>query len=307
MTAMLSILVPVTITDTSLIDSTLPEADYAPYDNAHAYALGDRCIAAHRIYESQLVTANAGHPPTDPVNQFGTIVYWLDVGPTNRWAMFDNEISTQSSGVGTITVVTKPGAINTLYLGGLQASDLTVTARDTPGGTVIFSYSGTLQAVKPADYYPYFFSGFSFLKSKILSGIPAYLDMELTVTLSNGVGGTVLCGLLAAGQLQRLGRTQQGAKAKPKTYSYVAIDAYGKATIRKGKAATDMTASALIDKDEARLVQDIIAAALDTPCLVSCSDKADYSGLNIFGLVSGEVVYKTPETSEVSLSVEGLI
>ncbi|MFS2007976.1 hypothetical protein ACEN9F_30650 [Duganella sp. CT11-25] len=307
MTAILSIMVPVPVTDSMLISSTLPEADYPVYDNAHAYALGDRCIAEHRIYESQFATANTGHPPTDPVNQFGTVVYWLDVGPTNRMAMFDNEVSSQSTGSGSITVVIMPGAINTIYLGGMQAADLSVVARDTPGGNVIFTFDGTLEASKPADYYPYFFSGFSFLKSKVLAGIPAYLQMELTVTLTNGVSGTVLCGLLAFGLLQRLGRTQQGAKAKPKTYSYVDIDAYGKATIRRGKAATDVTASAVIDSGEARLVQAILASALDIPCLMSCSSNPDYSGLNNFGLISGEVVYKTPETSEVSITSEGLI
>ncbi|CAN7738361.1 hypothetical protein [Duganella sp. LjRoot269] len=302
----LSLLVPSEITDSVLTSSTIVENDYTAYSAATTYALAARCIKSHRIYESQ-IAGNINHDPDDPINQFGTIVYWLDVGPTNRWAMFDNEVSTQSAATTSMTVVIKPGNFNTIYLGGLDALHLSISVKNAPGGTVIFTYSGSLESSKPSDYYQWAFDPFSFLRSKIVSEIPAYNLMELTVTISGATGSTVKCGVLAVGLIQRLGRTQQGAEAKPKTYSYVATDKYGKTTIKKGKAATDMTASAVIDSREARQVQEALQGAIDTPCMVSCSDNPDYSGLNIFGLVSGKVTYKTSETSEVSVSVEGLI
>ena len=306
MSAKLSLMVPIDITPAMLTSSTIAEADYAPWSGATTYALGARCIKSHRIYESQ-IAGNLNHDPDDPVNQFGTVVYWLDVGPTNRWAMFDSEVSTQSSATTSMTVVIKPGNFNTIYLGGLDAKQVDVTVKDAPGGNVVYSYSGSLEASRPSDYYEWCFSPFSHLRSKILADIPPYWQMELTLTISTGTGATVLCGVVAVGLIQRLGRTQQGAEAKPKTYSYVSTDKYGKTTIKKGKAATDMTASAVIDSGEARQVQEALQGAIDTPCMVSCSDSPDYSGLNNFGLVSGKVSYKTPETSDVSISVEGLI
>ncbi len=306
MTANLSILVPTPITDALLTSSTIAETDYTAYSSATTYGLGVRCIAAHRIFESQ-IAGNIDHDPTDPINQFGTIVYWLDVGPTNRWAMFDNEISSQTTATSTMTVVLHPGNFNTVYYGGLEAGTLSMTVKDAPGGTVIFTYSGTLEGSAPPDYYEWCFDPFSPLRSKIVPNIPAYHDMELSFTLSSGGGAIVKCGVVAVGLLKILGTTQQGAQAQPKTYSYVATDKYGKTTIKKGKSATDITASALINPREARTVQNTIEDVLGVPCMLSCSDSADYSGLNGFGLVSGKVTYKTAESSEVSITQEGLI
>ncbi|WP_343728526.1 hypothetical protein [Duganella sp.] len=305
MAAYLSVLIPTQITEPMLTDTTVPETDYGLWDVGTTYPLGGRCMKEHRIYESQ-IAGNVGKDPADLNNQFGTVVYWLDIGPTNRWALFDNDTSTQTSAVGSMTYVLSAKTFNTIYLGGLQAQHVDIVVKNEPGGDVVFTYSGTLQANRPSDYYAYCFSGFSFLKSKIVSGIPPYATMELTITLSNGASGTVLCGVLAVGLIQKLGRTQQGAKAKPKNFGYVDIDKYGKATIVKGKKATDMSASAKIDSSEAREVQEALQNALQTACMVSCSDSAGYSGLNTFGLVSGEVTYKTDETSEISIDVEGL-
>lgn len=307
MSAKLSILVPIAITPAMLTSSTIPETDYGVYNPATGYTLGQRCIANHRIYESQLATANTGHDPTDTVNQFGPIVYWLDIGPTNRWAMFDNEVSSQSTATTSMTMVLKPGPFNSIYLGGLEAVNLNVTVKNAPGGTVVYTYTGSLEASMPMNYYDWYFMPFSFLRSKLLTSIPAYSNMEVTVTISSGTGATVKCGVLAFGLLQVLGSTQQGAKAKPKNYGYVKVDDYGKAVIKKGKAATDLTANALIASREARQVQDILESAIGGACMLSCSDNPDYSGLIRYGLLSGEVVYKTPETSEVSISLEGLI
>ncbi len=311
MAAKLSILVPVDITPAMLTGSSIAEADYEVWNSTAIYGLGVRCIKNHRIYESQVAadaaSKNQGKDPADLITQFGTIVYWNDVGPTNRWAMFDNEVSSQSTATTGMTVVIKPGAFNSIYLGGMEAVHLDITIKAAPGGAVIYTYSGALEASRPTNYYDWYFFPFSFLRSKLLSGIPAYSNMELTVTITSGAGATVKCGVLAVGLLQVLGRTQQGAKAKPKNFGYVKVDDYGKATVKKGKAATDVTASALIENREARQVQEILESAIGGACMLSCSDNADYSGLIRWGLLSGEVVYKTSSTSEVNVSLEGII
>lgn len=306
MPAILTLLTPKTVTDAALTSTTVPETDYGVYDPAHTYGLGDRCIKNHRIYESQ-IASNVGHDPTVLSNQFGTTVYWTDMDPTNRWALFDGEASTQTRATGSMTYVLHIGAFDTVYLGGMQASDVSITVKDAPGGTVVFTYAGSMEGSAPADYYEYFFAPFSYLKSRIITGIPPYADMELTITISNGTTGTVLCGILAVGILQKLGKTQQGATAKPKNFGYVDIDKYGKATIVPGKKATDLSASALIDSSEARIVQGYLEDAVQTAAMVSCSDSADYSGLNTFGIVSGQVVYKQSGSHEISIEVQGLI
>lgn len=312
MAAILRIMVPVAIDGAKLISSTIPEADYPPWNPTDIYDLGQRCIKGHRIYESQVAATatpkNQGKDPADLVNQFGTIVYWNDIDPTNRYAMFDGYVSTQSVATSSMKIVLKAGAINMIYLDGLSgAKTVDVVIRDAPGGNVIFTYSGSLRGNRPSTYWQYWFNGFTSVKSKIITGIPPYSNMEIEVTLSGAPGVTIKCGVLGVGMVKSLGRTQQGAEAKPKNYGYVKTDAYGKNSYKPGKKALDITGSAVIDKDEARQVQDILVEALGLPCMISCSDLDTYSGLNNFGFVTGKVTYKTPLTSEVSFTQEGVI
>ena len=312
MAAILRIMVPYAIDDTKLTSSTIPEADYPVWNSTAVYGLGDRCIKGHRIYESQVpLTAtpqNKGKDPEDLTTQFGTIVYWNDIDPTNRYAMFDGYVSTQSTATGSITVVLKAGACNMIYLDGLEgAKTVDVSIKDAPGGNVIFTYTGSLRGSRPSTYWQYWFNPFTSVKSKIITGIPPYSNMEITVTLTGTPASTVKCGVLGVGMVKALGRTQQGAEAKPKNFGYVKTDAYGKNIYKPGKKALDITGSAVIDRDEARQVQAILVDALGLPCMISCSDLDTYSGLNNFGFCNGKVTYKTALTSEVSFTQEGVI
>lgn len=311
MPAVLNMLIPVTITDTQLTASSVAEADYAPWNAITVYGLGDRCIKNHRIYESQVATTatpqNKGKDPADLVNQFGTVVYWNDIDPTNRYAMFDGYVSTQTVATTSITVVIKAGAFNWIYLDGLDAKNVQVTIKDAPGGNVVFSYAGALRGSRPSTYWQYWFNDFTNIKSKVISGIPPYASMELTLTLSVNSGSTVKCGVLAIGMVKKLGSTQQNVKAKPKNYGYVKTDDYGKNTYKTGKKAVDIVATALIDRSEMRQVQDVLTSALGVPCVISCSGSDEFSGLNGFGFVDGEVNYKTRDTSEISITQQGVI
>jgi hypothetical protein len=306
MAATLSVLSPVTVDSSILTSSTVAETDYAAWSSSTNYTAGTRCISivTHRIYEC--VTAHSNKDPTVIDNQAGTTVYWLDVGPTNRWAMFDGEVSTQTVATSPLTVVVRPGTFNGLYLAGLDASSISITVKDAPGGVVIYSYSGQLEGSQPSDYDEYFFDRFKPLTDFLASDIDQYNNAELTVVLTS-TGGTVKCGVLAVGDLRALGRTQRGAKAKPKTYSYIKTDDFGRTSIKRRKSAKDMTASALLDLSEANTVTDLIQGLLDVPAVWIASDGQEYGALRVFGLGSGEVSFDGADYCQLSLSVQGLI
>jgi hypothetical protein len=301
----LGVLVPVTITDAMLISSTISETDYTAYSAATTYALGDRCISTttHRIYES-LQAGNINHDPTDITNRLTPTLYWLEVSPTNRWSMFDGEVSSSSTHATEITVVLEPGFFNGFYLGGISANTLTVTVKDATGGNVIYSYSASLEGSAPDDYYEYFFSSFNPQTDFIASGIEAWSTAEITLSLT---GTNVSLGILSIGDLRTLGNTQYGAKAKPKTYSYIKIDDFGNNTIVRRKSAIDMTASAMLNISEANNVIETIRSVLDVPCVWIGSDLPEYQGLRVYGLGSGEISYDQPEDCMLSLTVQGLI
>lgn len=303
----LFVLPPITITDAMFVSSTVTEADHAAWVAGTPYAVGTRCISAatHRIYES-LRASNTGNDPTNIINRAGTAPWWLDVGPTNKWAMFDAIVSTQTTIATPLTVVLRPGQFNAVYFGGLDAEQLAITVRDAPGGSVIYSDTILLEGSAPDDYYEHFFDRYKPLRDYIVSGLDAYYTAEITMTLSR-TSGTVKCGIMAVGDLKPLGSTMYGAKAKPKTYSYIDIDDYGTLTIKRRKATTDVSLSAMLKLDEANTVIETIQSVLDVPCAWIGHNLPEYGGLRVFGLGSGELTYDLPKDCKLSLNVQGLI
>ena len=108
----LKFLKPVTITTAMLISSTRAETDHSAWASGTTYAAADRCISTttHRIYAS-VQGSNTNHNPT---TDDGT--WWIDVGPTNRWAMFDQTVGSITSQATPLTVVLDPGIISALAL-----------------------------------------------------------------------------------------------------------------------------------------------------------------------------------------------
>lgn len=290
----------------SVVSSTATENEYPAWVIGTTYAIGDRCISTvtHRIYES-VKESNTGKDPTDVANQSGTTAYWLDIGPTNRWAMFDSEVSTQTEIASPLTVVLRPGAFNAVYLCGLDAEAIEMTVQDEPGGNVTFSYSGTLEGSAPADYWEYFFERFRPQVDFIASGIEEYNAAEITITLTRS-SGLVKCGVLAVGDLRPLGKTQRGAKAKPKSYSYIKTDDFGNTSIKRRKKATDMSATVVVDLSEANTVLQTVRDMLDVPCVWIGTGLPEYGGLRVFGLGSGEMSYEPP-VAILTLDIQGMI
>lgn len=309
MTTTLSVLVPITITDAMLTSSTAtePSATETAWNAATNYTVGTRVYRAttHRVYENLVAGIDATLPELATAGYL-TTPRWLDYSPTNRWAMFDNQVSTQTSQATPLTVVLQPGQFNSLYLGAIDADSVSVTVKDAPGGNTVFSYSGTLEGSAPDDYYEYFFDRFKPKTDLILSGIDEYISASLTISLTK-TSGTILCGILSVGDLRPLGQTQYGAKAKPKTYSYIGIDDFGNNTIVRRKSAKDMSATAWLALSEANSVLDTITALLDVPCVWIASDADEYQGLRPFGLGSAEVSFDYPQDCLLSLEVKGLI
>lgn len=106
---------PTTLTDAMLNSSTAAENDYAVWSSSTAYAVGSRVIltSTHRKYEA-LAASTGVNPASDPTK-------WLDLGPTNRWAMFDARVGTATTRAGSLQVVLAPGAADGLALIDIEA------------------------------------------------------------------------------------------------------------------------------------------------------------------------------------------
>lgn len=301
------ILDPTPMTSAMLISSTVPETDHPEYNAGTTYALGDKRISTttHRIYES-LRAANTGNDPTLIDNRVGATPWWADIGPTNRWAMFDDQISTQTVATSPLVVVLQPGLLNSLDLEALDGEALQLVVKDAPGGTVILDTGVvSLEGSAPADYYEHFFSMFQPLREYLAQGIPEYSTCEVTLTITSG--GTVKVGACLFGDLVPIGLTQRGAKAKPKTYSRIARNARGENEIIRGKSAKDLSLSVVVDIDEANSIVRLLTGVLDKPVLFIGTEIPKYEWLRAYGLGRFDFADENALECKLIVDVDGVI
>lgn len=304
----LNVIVPVAITDSILFSSTAAENDYAAYNGATTYAIGTRVISAttHRIYESGQ-NGNQGKDPTNVVNRTGTPPWWIDVGPTNKWAMFDGYVNTATTVATPLTVVLRPGFVGALYLSGLIGEQIGITVKDAPGGTVVLTHSESLENSQPPDYWEYFFMPFRQRDDLFLTDIPPYTNMEITITISSA-SGNVACGFSTVGDIRPLGMTEFGAESAPKTFSYIADDNYGNTKIKRRPSAKNMRLTAEVDPDNADFVEETVRLLQDVPVVcIGVNLATNYAGLRVVGLISGALVYKNARQCFLNLNVKGFI
>lgn len=206
------------------------------YNAATTYSLGDTCFGSHRCYES-LAAGNVGNPlPVLPETQ---TTKWIDVGPTNKYAMFDLAANTQTVLASPLTVVITPGQrINTMGLAGLAANQVQISATSVLGGGAVypnaFSASSTgifdLNTRIVNDGYDYAFEPFSTMPSMVVFDLPPYSDIIVTIVIS-ATSGNVKCGSCVMGTFIYLGDSQYGASNDGMNFSTVTRDLYGNATL----------------------------------------------------------------------------
>lgn len=308
-----SVLAPTQITD-DLIESItaggieLPEDPNPAWDSAATYGVGDQVYLGHRVYES----VQAGNTNKDPslianqVNAAGVATWWFDVGPTNRYAMFDALISTQTAADTPLVITLNPGAFNGLALFGIDADYLDIQITDGYQGPTIYSYSAPLEGSMPADYYEYFFERFKPQTQFIATGFDPYASARITVTLTKGSGQAKL-GMLALGDLRPLGEPLRGASVEPVDYSYVSTDAFGNTTIRRRSNATGLSIQAKMSIDDANTVLATVKELLGVPVVVVGSTAPGYEALTVFGLLSARLQYDDYGSPTLNATVKGLI
>ncbi len=304
------ILVPVEVTDDVFGSSTIaePAAGETTWVSAGTYVVGDERIRTetHRIYSCIVGHTGITTPPE------GDLTNWKDIGPTLRWAMFDGTVSTDTTGTTTLTVVLSPGFFNAIALYKLTGAHITVTVKDEPGGTTIYTYDDDL--FEPfADWYEWLFAPYRDRERLILRDIVPYPDAELTITVTAAASAAVGIGMVCIGDLRPLAAseknsgTQYGASIEPIDYSYVKTDEFGTTRIVRRASTTSLRASVFLPQEDADYAIALLQEVLSVPVTFVAVDESGYANANVFGLVSGSVTYSGPKHSIANINVKGLI
>jgi hypothetical protein len=291
---------PTALTSAMLISTTATEV-YSAWNPVTSYALDDIVLltSTQRLYQRLVPGTTATSPELDTTN-------WLDIGPTNKWAMFDSEISTLTTATTTLTTVLAPGYVNSLALFGLVGQTLTVTVRDGLAGPVVYGPEViTLDGTIISDWYMYFFEPSVQLAEVVLTDLPPYQAAHITITLDGT--GTVACGICLAGTFYSLGDTEFGANVSIIDYSRKETDAFGVTTFVQRAYSKRMSARMMLDTVQINKVQRVLADLRATPCAWIGTDESGFEPLTVYGFYrdfSIDVAY--PTKSYCSLEVEGL-
>jgi hypothetical protein len=300
----MEIILPVTVTDSILTSSTVPENDHAAWASGTTYSIGDKVIlvSTHKIYES-LVNSNTGN---NPATDDGT--NWLEISATNRWKAFDQKISEKVSQANSIEYVFDPTGelITSIAFFGLDAVSLTVEVEDSTDGVVFNETYSLIDNTYVIDWFTYFFEPNRYLEERVITNIPPYVGPTITATITE-TGGTAEVGQIVFGRSVDLGVSQYGTSVSIEDYSRKERDTFGNPIIVQRAFSQRAEFDFTLPTGSARRVQSILSGVRTTPVVWSLGSDTSQYGTTIYGFYRDfSITLSTPSISYGTVEVEGL-
>ncbi len=293
----MKIIRPISITD-AVLDTTNVAETVSVYSTTATYGLGvqARTDTNHRLFESQQAS-NTNHPVTDTA-------WWVDVGPTNRWAMFDDKNGTQTSNTSSIDVTLTPtGRADSLALLNIDAASAQVVVND--GSSDIYDQTFPLVSTDGiTDWHAYFFEEIVRKNKLFLDDLPIISSPNINVVLSD-TGATVKCGSCVIGRVKSLGGTQYGAGVGIVDYSKKTADDFGNYTITERAFSAKARFDVYMDNNEIDEMNRLLSLYRATPLVWIGAE--EYTLTIIFGFFRDfNINIAYPLNSLCSLEIEGL-
>jgi hypothetical protein len=294
--------------------SNIAEADYAEWNIGTSYSEGGRCIvsAQHKVYEA-LTSVTGGSSPE--VDVLATPPKWVLVGSTNKYKMFDNRLSEQTSQPGFIRVTIKPGTVvNAIYLGNISGTEVTVVSTvplaDSGSPT---TYTKTINLLAEAseyspfvaDAYDYAFEEIATRSDIVEFDIPPYMQQSITITIKYQ-GGTAKCGVFMCGLSLDVGTMLYGGQLTLVDYSVgKEADEYGDNDVIERGWAKEARVRVLLKNTRLDIFYRFLSTYRATPVIWVMSQ--NFSCMIVYGLWSGpSFSLNYPEHTFVELELKGL-
>lgn len=297
---MMKVLKPTVMTPAMLTSSSATEA-HGTWSSGTTYAKDVIVVQGSGRYKS-LQDANTNHDPAlSPT-------WWALLGPSNRWAMFDDQVSTQTQATASLQVKVDTGIIDTVAILGVNAQTARVTVRDGPGGTVVYDETQSMAGEEVWNWYEYFFSDPTVRRSQaVFTGVPPFGSSELTLLVTAAAGLQI--GALVFGRVRDLGQPHYGARAGITDYSRKDTDPFGTTTFVKRAYSKNLTVQLEVDNLQVNRVQRLLYDLRATPVVWLGSNRPEFSEpLVVFGFYKDFYCgIEYPTKSTYSLEIEGLI
>lgn len=304
------------VTDAMLTSSTIAEDDYAVWNGATTYAVGDFVISTttHRIYRS-LTADNLGNDPVaqfealnDPLVADPSVINWQDFAATDRWKLFDIKPTQRATDDDNITVSFTPSQFIGACAGfGISANTVTVSMAE--GATEIYSKTIAMQDDSAViDWYTYFFEPIEELEEFVVTDLPTSRDAVLTVSIDRD-GSTVSVGQVLFGPLWESGlTTSDGSGFTGFDFSEVVTDAFGNLTRTVRSASRLNEFSVFLNADRLSTFKRRMNALRGGKPAVWIGDPKRGKAAITYGILRNyRVAYETNQYSLIALETQELV
>lgn len=293
---------PTLVDDGVLTSSSVAESEPV-HSLATTYAKGFQVRGTgalrHTVFES-LQAGNTGHA----LDEVGS-PWWIRVGPTNRFAMFDSVLGTQTTATGTIDVVLgNLGRIDSLALFNLAAASARVIMTSAADGVVYDRTFALASTGGIVDWFDWLFEPVARLDRLVIDTLPPYADATLEVILSDP-GQPVACGELVVGFSKHLGDTRWEPQLGFVDTSVKARNSFGDASIVERPFYDTGAFTLNVDADQVDEVAALCKSLRATPVLII--GDPGYAITAIFGFITQfQTGITYPSFSVCTLDFEGL-
>lgn len=203
--------------------------------------------------EFQAMSVNTGKDPEDPLNIYDATNNptgaWKFLGTQNRFKAFDQYFDTQITNAGTIAMTVSAYGAHALYLGNIDAIDVTISVIDNDSSLTIEGPTTIGVITEPTTHEEY---GFGDWIDETQGNI-TYERTTLTRNISfvvtiNGGAGTAKLGIFVTGMVREIGNTQWGLELSSLDYSSIVTDTSTGATfLSKGNNVKTLSPRLMAD------------------------------------------------------------
>lgn len=295
------------------------------------YTPGQKCYveATHKIYQANADTTGQ-YPPnyvsgnTPPWTQVGYVNrgvdltdtnYWVELGPTNYYAMLDSYTDTATTGVTNadssgfeIVIELDSSKANAIALFNCVGSYIDLECIDSNNNVVWFKRDWLIRR-ESTSWKDFFFNTASKVRKDTYQQFPMFYNTKLKITI---FGATVAsCGNIVIGATKNIGMTQFDPTLSIVDYSKKETNTFGVTYLSVGKYKKRTTINMFVENTEIDTIYRTFADLRATPAVFICDNSIDpdnmFEAMLIYGFYKDfSIVIPNQVLSDCSLEIEGL-
>lgn len=286
---------PIAIT-TALLAAT-NAVDAAAWAVGTTYA-ADAVVSRNGRNWKSLQASNIGKTPETEV------LWWVDVGPSNQMAAFDNSVSTATTRTGGLSFTVKCGRVTAVAFMGLLGNGITITVRDGLGGPVVYTETRNL-ACSDGTFYGWCFEAFQQTREAAFYGLPGTTNAYLTVEVA-GSGATAV-GLCVLGKQFDIGIAESGFGMPLEDRGRHYLDTLDNPVSVERGYSKSMSGTIVTERANFNRLMAFLSDYIGVPCLwVAAPGRGDLVAATAFGrFVRAVPVIANAQMITASLEISG--